>query len=41
MNVALDANVIIAGLLTWHVHHRSAAAALDAAFESHPRDRFH
>lgn len=34
MTSALDTNVIIAGLLTWHEHHRPAAAAIDSAFES-------
>lgn len=34
MSAALDANVIIAGLLSWHEHHRPAAAAIEAAFES-------
>lgn len=34
MTTALDTNVIIAGLLTWHEHHRSAAEAIEAAFES-------
>lgn len=34
MTSALDTNVIVAGLLSWHEHHRPAAAAMDAAFES-------
>ncbi len=34
MSTALDTNVIIAGLLTWHEHHRPAAAAIQAAFDS-------
>jgi len=31
MSTALDTNVIIAGLLTWHEHHRPAAVAMQAA----------
>ncbi len=34
MTSALDTNVIVAGLLTWHEHHRAAAAAIEAAIAS-------
>lgn len=34
MTVAIDTSIIVAGLLSWHEHHRPAAAALGAALES-------